>query len=420
MTEAQAQSVLKRMAQQAEAAPVEVPLTVSRAVRLATTRAADQSIALVLSVTQVTEESRELDDLLAQLNDDMVMMGLSETGGTAERGMIACSQGLAAASSEVQTFGQVSAEPPEPRPVSSADVALLRPYLEAVIDELQLTTQHTALDGWAAGVTVGDRYARARSVGFALSDQVYRHVTVSLDLDGNGRDGMLMVALPMASQPALPKAGEAARAIDWAPAFQGAVRAAPVRLDAVLHRFDMPLATAADLHPGQVVPLRGASLGNIRLEDLDHNIITRGRLGQLAGFVAVRVEAPDVPHMQDFGDDLQAEGLGGAAALPGMSHDGLADTEAALDLSPMAAEAESPGLDALAPDDLGDALPDVAMAAPMDLALPTDEEVADDAGDGADGLALPEAEGVDLDLPMADGLAPMAMADGLDLPLDDD
>jgi len=85
------------------------------------------------------------------------------------------------------------------------------------------------------------------------------------------------------------------------------VMEAPVILDAILHRSKFPLSLLAGLVEGQVVPLPGCSVSSVRMEALDGTTVARGRIGQMAGNIAVRVETPKGSLMTDlgsFGDEM--------------------------------------------------------------------------------------------------------------------
>lgn len=394
MEDAPAQSVLQRMARPPQPVAADIPLTVSRAVKLAATRAADRSIKLALTVVDLAEETIDLDDLLAKLSDDHLIMALSKGGDIC--GMMAGDIELVAAVSEVQTFGAVMPDTPESRPVSGADASLFLPLLDAMLSELADTTQNTALDGWASGTSLDMRFDRARSVGFALADQPYRLIHLTLALDGTDRSGQLMVALPSAAeQPRALLAEDVPQ--DWSSAFQAAVYDAPVQLDAILHRFDMPLATATDLAPGHVIPLRGASISKLRLEDLAGTVVLQGRMGQLDGDLAVRIEEPTALQMDDLSD--QAAPAGGLS-LPGMSSE--------LDDSPVI------GLDLDTGPDIG--LTEAALDTPTEPQMPAMELPGNLAVEAPEPDAGPPDVGLP-DLPMGQAVEPQMAA--LELPTDD-
>ena len=287
-------SILHRMTAKPEQAAPAVPLTVSRAVRLAVTRAAQTRIALTLQVSSIAESLADLDGVLAELNGGSVILALGEGAGDAAAvsGVVVCDPGLCAAAVEMLTTGRVSPKPVDERAVTRADVALISPFLSGLLEELGETTPRTALDGWVDDIVLGRRLADARATGFVLSEQTYRIVHVAIALAGGERQGSLMLALPtqgaMVAQ--LPNAPAATPTVDWRTTFQAAVLDAPAALDAVLHQFDLPLAAATSLDVGQILPLHGCTVGTVRLVAPDGRLVARAKLGQVAGQIAVRVE----------------------------------------------------------------------------------------------------------------------------------
>ena len=284
-------SVLRRMARAHQPATPEVPITASRAVRLAMTRAAQNAVGLKLSVLSVGEDTLSLDELVEVLDDDLLMMTLMRRGQVG--GLVACDYHFTAATSEIQTLGRLRAAVPEARRITGTDMALAEPVLEQALRELEETTPRTALDGWADGFAIGDRIPEVRRVPFDLSDVIYRLIRVSLDLGVEGREGILLLALPLQVQ-AIRRPAETRP--DWDKDFKAAVLKAPARLDAVLHKFQMPLSRATTLEVGQVVPLPGCTVGSVRLVAPDGKVVGRARLGQMAGQLAVRLQdADDTP-----------------------------------------------------------------------------------------------------------------------------
>ena len=297
MSEEQAATVLARMVRRDAAATPDVPLTASRAVRLAITRAAETSIGLVLQSDSVLEQGLDLDPLVEAVPDDGVILGLTRGGGVA--GVLICSPVLAHAAMSVQVTGRVDPGQPDDRRLTAADIAMLRPFAEALLRELGETTPRTALDGWIDGVRLGRRIEDRRGVGFALADQPFRLIRVPLDIHGTELPAEIVLALPQ--QPGLRNVVKpAAPVADWEDRFRAAVMDAPARLDAVLHRLRMPLTQATHLKIGQVVPLTGCTLGRVRMVAGDGRTVARGRLGQIAGQIAVRLNDVDEDSLVDL------------------------------------------------------------------------------------------------------------------------
>ena len=314
MAAATGTGVLHRMTRRQQPDAPDVPLTASRAVRLALARAAQTSVGLKLTVGSVAEQALTLDPLLEECDDSPMLMALTRDGAVC--GLMACDAGLVSAAIEVMTTGRISAQPPEVRHVTRTEGTLVQPLLRAILDELDETTARTALDGWTRHVGLGQRFDSARAAGFALTERGYRLMRMTLDCGAPERQGALLIALPLhaTAQPLVPADPPQAPAADWHGRFQAAVLAAPARLDAVLHRMKVPLARVTALQVGDCLPLTGCTVGMVRLVDPNGRTVARGRLGQVAGQIAVRIQADaDVIPMTDMAPspDPRADRRGG-------------------------------------------------------------------------------------------------------------
>jgi len=282
----------------------EVPLTASRAVKLALTRSAERSIGLVVTVDTVSEETKPFDALLKALSDDMVLLWLDKNG--EHTGILALDREMSAAIVEMRTLRRVRDTQGSDRRPTSADIALAQPLFVKLLDELHKTTGNTVLDGWTDAVVPASRVPSVREVGLALPDNTFRYMTMHVDLGAGDRKGKMWIALP--DTRAAPAASlPADKNVDWAKEMNETVMEAPVILDAILHRSKFPLSLLAGLVEGQVVPLPGCSVSSVRMEALDGTTVARGRIGQMAGNIAVRVETPKGSLMTDlgsFGDEM--------------------------------------------------------------------------------------------------------------------
>ena len=117
------------------AGAVDVPLTSTRALRLAMTRAADRSLGMTLTVAKVTEDLKPLDTMMATLPDEMSFVRL-ERGGVLV-GLIALDVQLRAAANEVQTMGKVSTKNAPDRAHTGTDMMLAAPLCEGVLSLLR-------------------------------------------------------------------------------------------------------------------------------------------------------------------------------------------------------------------------------------------------------------------------------------------
>lgn len=290
MSEGPTATTLRRIA---KAAAPPAPLTPARALRLALTRAAERSIALPLSVLSVREEEGPLDELLERLDAGLLILALRQDATPV--GLVALDGEARAAAIEAQTLGQVDSTAPEPREPTAADAALARPLFEAFAREAESAVEGTSLAGWLRGPEVAERLPSKREATLLLPDGRYRAVRMSFDVGAGERQGLLLLLarLPDPPPPPLPES-EAAQVTVQAQALR-----AQTRVEAILHRLELSLASAEALDVGQLLPLPGVTVASVRLESAG---VTLGsaRLGQVSGMRAVRIEAPFVPELGEL------------------------------------------------------------------------------------------------------------------------
>lgn len=290
-------AIISRMTKRPEKGAAGVPLTSSRALRLAVTRAADRALGLTLTVIQVTEEILPLDAMVAGMTADMSFVRLERAGDLV--GFIALDVQLRAATIEMQTMGAVSQNNAADRPHTGTDMMLAAPLIETVLSLLPQTTQGSDLEGWSEGAVRTEPFENLRAVGLALSDADYRVMRVSVDLVPENRQGTLIIALPN-HQTTLVIAPDIGVDMTWHTRMHATVSDAPAALRAVLHQMKMPLGQVNALKVGSVLPLYGATVGSVRLFAPDETCVGTARLGQSAGMRAVRIQSPPEVDLRDI------------------------------------------------------------------------------------------------------------------------
>ena len=341
MTTGTQATLLRRMTRPQGQVVAENPLTSSRAVRLALTKAANDTAGLVLTVQSVAEEVTTLDDMLATLGDDLMLVGLDRDDALA--GLIALDMEMRAAVLEMETMGAVLARPAETRAPTRTDQMLCDPLLRNFLVAFPGAVIGTPLEGWMDGATTGEKLDSARAAGLILTDCAYRIVRMSVDLGVADRRAMLVIVLPLVEEAAVPEVAPPPP-IDWQQIFRENVHNAPASLQALLYRAPISLATAQSLQVGSVLPLLGCSVNSVRLLSPDGQVVAQAKLGQIGGYRAVRLEAAPAPQLSELGR--------GSAPAP----IGLPDV--------MDAEAMPPP-------------PDMAKAAPDMLDLPSEADALD-------------------------------------------
>ena len=290
-------TILTRMTKRPDKGVADVPLTSSRALRLAVTRAADRALGMTLTVVQVAEEIQPLDAMITGLAADMSYVRL-ERGGVLS-GMVAMDVQLRAATIEMQTIGHVSKKNAPDRPHTGTDMMLAAPLFEKVLSLLPQTTQGSDLEGWADDVQLADPFGNLRAAGLAMSDLDYRVMRVTVDLLPDTRQGTLIIALPN-HQTSLVAAPEVSIDGTWGKRMHAKVSDAPAVLRAVLHQMELPLGQVNALKVGSILPLYGATVGSVRLFAADETVVGTARLGQSGGMRAVRIQPPPQADLNDI------------------------------------------------------------------------------------------------------------------------
>lgn len=275
----------------------DVPLTSTRALRVAMTRAADKALGLSLSVTSVGEETLQLEAVIEALPNDYLYAGLLRMGEVT--GFIGLDAQMRAAVIEMQTIGSLSKSPQTERSPTTTDMVLATPVCEMLLKLLPETTAGSDLDGWVDDVSLGDSFDSLRSVGLALEDADYRLMRLTIDLAAGERLGEIILALPNnTSQPIIQEKdlGDSG----WDVKMNRAVTNAPATLDAILCRTKLSIGQVNTLQVGDVLPLYGATVSSVRLFAPEGVEVGSARLGQSGGLRAVRLEAPVAAVMRDI------------------------------------------------------------------------------------------------------------------------
>ncbi|MDB2407332.1 FliM/FliN family flagellar motor C-terminal domain-containing protein [Jannaschia sp.] len=372
------------------------PSPVERALATAAFRVADGLPALGLSVTG----RRSGTALAADVFEDLPQMGLclmvdpvlppgagrlAPDALAAVTGVVVLDPSMVDSLVELQTIGRIDGPARAARRPTRIDAALAQPFAAALLEEVlaQLPRDHR---GPRPGpMRTGTFLAGTGSLPVALTAQNWLTVTLELALGDGVRPARIDLMLPDTSV-AQDEQSQADEIVlpdpDWEDAMDAIARIAPVRLDAVLPPLRLSLADLIALKPGDVIPLTGSPLEELRLLSgasgrgrsgrarMPYGLTISARLGRFGPSRAVRLSVdPGAPvDRLSQGDDDTA---GSVAATPDPA---LAAPPSTLAL-PGAGVEESSALDpggtlALADDDLDlSGLPDLlAEGDALDLA----------------------------------------------------
>lgn len=340
-------------------------MSVTRALRLAMEKAADDDLAMPLAAEGLQHRVLDHAALIDAMAQGRLLVLLDGPQGA--RGAAVLDMALIASLIEAQTMGQVQTRNVSTRAFTRTDAAMAAPLLDCVLSRLaeQLADHPDA--GWTSGFRFGAMMEDRRSLGLALSAPDYHVFSLDLDIGPGARKAELLLALPLAGK-------STAQADDPAQqrarqAFQGRVLEASVRLEAVLCRMSLPLERISQLRAGDLLPLPVDALRAITLEGPGRQPVATAQLGQrdgsralrlsFAGMVELDPAQPDsfAPLMAEPEEEMPPPPVTSqtdqwAASQPGEDEEGLLD---AADLDRMLFDLD---LDA---EDSSDATPDDLM-----------------------------------------------------------
>lgn len=346
--------VLRRKAQAAREQLEARVMSAPRALRLALERSADevlQNPLMVAGTDRFTADPASLPEMVPEGALVLLLQGPQDATGA-----LIMDPGIAAAVVEVQTTGTIGAGEAASRPLTRIDAALSAPLIDAVLDRFASNLADGPDAYWSSGFASGAMLDTPRSLPIALTAARYHVFRVALRVGQAGREGTVLMALPVPEQPALREdASPGAVAPD--PRWQVRILGTHIRLDAVLCRIEMPLSQVLALRQGDVLPIAQDALRDVRLEAGARRPAARARLGQMGGRRALRltVVAPQGAAETPQGDWVST-GFSAPVEAP--------DEEAPL---------QSEYTTAFLPEDANDPPLEDEMPAGMEAAPPLDE-----------------------------------------------
>ncbi|MEJ6389031.1 FliM/FliN family flagellar motor switch protein [Gymnodinialimonas ulvae] len=212
------------------------------------------------------------------------------------RGLLALEHTLVDALIEVQTTGRVEEGQGPPRAVTRIDEALCADFIDLMYGALAFEGNGINGRSWPERMRYGSRIKDRSQINLLLPARGYHLLQANVTAAGL-KTGKLMILLP--TDPALgrkngkrPEA-KPPRPDSWKADMLAALGPAPLALNAVLMRVDMPLAKVEALQDGDLIPFDRADLSAVTLESEGGHVFARGKLGQIGGRRAVRLADPN-------------------------------------------------------------------------------------------------------------------------------
>ena len=240
-------------------------------------RVAEEGLGLELAVLSVEEGETSLTRTLADLQADLLLLGLARNGAVC--GLAILDTALLGALMEVQTTGRVSSSRREKRAGTSTDFALVSHVIDG-----WLAAVAEMLPGGGVAPCCARLFPDARAVRLGLDDGAFRETRLELEFGGGRRTGVLRILAPRDDN-------RRARGLDLSD-LRAALLPLPARIDAVLCRVNLPLSRVMALEVGELLDLEGASVRRIKLEAPLGHPVSRAHLGQSRGQRAVRILRP--------------------------------------------------------------------------------------------------------------------------------
>jgi flagellar motor switch protein FliM len=206
---------------------------------------------------------------------------------------------------EVQTTGEVKKIQAAARPVTRTDAAICAPFIdrffEAACSQLEEASSKIEMETYRFGDMVED----ARALALALDSPDYDVFRLSVDLGDGAKTGLMTVILPKAQHIEQDmRKGVLARSSSEVSGLGDVIRNAPVTLNAVLDRLEMPLKDACKLEVGMCFPISRGALSDAQLTSTGGHVAARVMLGQVNGFRAARLlSGRNGPLLQDGGGE---------------------------------------------------------------------------------------------------------------------
>ncbi|MEL7281273.1 MAG: FliM/FliN family flagellar motor C-terminal domain-containing protein [Pseudomonadota bacterium] len=273
----------------------------SKAVRLSLERVSDRLFDLQVAVRTVEQVGCSLADLKEVATGDRLLMLLDAYGDLsvdkAQHGLSACGaaildRDLVQSLVEVQTRGRVTDAALEERAFTYTDAAVTAQLIDPVLSSVDEMMIETPQSPDPLRLRYGDKVEDARALLLVLEAPDYILFRITLDIEDGRRSGTLVLAIPDDMLRPPKPAPDPDEADTGQFDLSGMALSAPISLNAIVARLNMPLSRVCALKPGDLLPVTRNVLSRTELVGSKGFVLAKVVLGQLNGFRAVRL-GPD-------------------------------------------------------------------------------------------------------------------------------
>ncbi|MFV2002692.1 MAG: FliM/FliN family flagellar motor switch protein, partial [Paracoccaceae bacterium] len=312
-------SVLQRKVNARAPQPEPLGMSPAKALRLAVARACEEVAGMEASVSGFVQEKTTVDAIIAALGEPHLIF-LTE-GPDGAIGLALLNAQAMAAIIEQLTTGRVVPGRAEPREATRTDAVVVATVLDRLLevfdDGLGRMQTPPPVAGFRQAVSLPD----GRAVKMALEEMPYRLFRLSLDFSHGAKTGELRLIFPfdLSDQ----GASDATLQARWRNQWHQALSQTQTDVEAVLHRFSLPLDEIESLRVGALIPVPASAVAAVSLEGGDGRCVATGKLGQCGGHRAVRIisgELAEAPPTVDLSaqdmvlSDVDEVGAPGAGA----------------------------------------------------------------------------------------------------------
>lgn len=336
-------------------------MTPRKALRLAIARAAQDFVSLEIRATGCQEQPVSVGEIVETLAESALILLLE--GPERSLGLAIIDQNVLSGLVEFLTTGRVIPSAPEPRKPTRTDAMMISELLNETLSifDAELNQIHGAqpLIGFRQLLALEDSHA----VAMALEEMPYRQFRLTVDLDGGAKSGDICLCFPKHRSP---KSEELLRKQkNWQETWHHHVMGLHAPIEAIIHRLPMSVSRISNLQIGDLIPIPAAQIAAVSLEGSDCCRVATGKLGQSAGFRAIRIGTELPSRKAPFAEI--AQDVESAAPLPQVQDQSIdmAAMDDGVDMAPLDIAPLDTGIDTAPTDRADDTLPpvpDIEMA----------------------------------------------------------
>jgi flagellar motor switch protein FliM len=287
MTAQGSPSVLERKLAAASQANRATGRSALRALRLALARTARDLFDLPLAVIGAKQARCDHAGLARFLGEDQLLVLLDGSDGLA--GAVSLDGACVAALIQQQTMSRVTGTAMAERAFTGTDAALAEHLIETLLSRAaelaDLPEDRRCLSGFRFGARVED----IRSLELTLDADRFRVFSLTVDIAEGAMQGAICLLLPDLPADPVKPGTKGGQAVAPGPRMDQAFGVMRADLTATICRLRLPLSELAAMQPGDVLPLMRERLEETELIAINGRPVAAGRLGQINGLRALRL-----------------------------------------------------------------------------------------------------------------------------------